>query len=141
MTSTDKYLTLVTADQVKLEIKDPVDATALEQSQAIQSELQNNVDGPVDPTQLMAVAKRLGDLPAEAETYIASKDDCRAAFEGLGDTERKALVNIHARVKVFAEAQRASVRDMEIDIPGGKAGHTVSPCRGTSWCIQSMLYN
>jgi hypothetical protein len=141
MTSTDKYLTLVTADQVKLEIKDPVDATALEQSQAILSELRNNVNGPVDPTQLMAVAKRLGDLPAEAETYIASKDDCRAAFEGLGDTERKALVNIHARVKVFAEAQRASVRDMEIDIPGGKAGHTVSPCRGTSWCIQSMLYN
>jgi hypothetical protein len=44
----------------------PVHVTALEQSQAIQSELQNNVDGPVDPTQLMVVAKRLGDLPAEA---------------------------------------------------------------------------
>jgi len=34
-------------------------------------------------------------------------------------------------VKVFAEAQRKSVVDVSIEIPGGRAGHTVSPCRGT----------
>ena len=44
------------------------------------------------------------------------------------------MVNIHSRVKVFAEAQRKSVTDIEIDIPGGKAGHTVSPCRGSLFC-------
>lgn len=32
---------------------------------------------------------------------------------------------------MFAEAQRKSVADMEVDIPGGKAGQSVSPCRGT----------
>ena len=114
---------------MSLEIKHPVDATA------ILSELRNNVNGLVDPTQLMTVVKRLGDLPPEAETYIASKDDCRAPFEGLGDTERKALVNIHARVKVLAEAQRVSVRDIEIDIQGGKplsryvVVHTIKCCK------------
>ena len=131
--SSDKYLTLVTPEQVKLEIKDPVDPTALEQSKAILAELRNNANGPVDPTQLLTVAKRLGDLPMEANTYVVSKEDCQKAFEGLADTERNSLCNIYNRVKVFAEAQRASVRDMEIDIPGGKAGHTVSPCRGEFW--------
>merc|ERR1719162_285016 len=43
--------------------------------------------------------------------------------------ERESLVRIHDRVKTFAEAQRSSVTDVEIDIPGGRAGHTVSPCR------------
>ncbi len=33
-------------------------------------------------------------------------------------------------MKTFAEAQRRSVVDMEVDIPGGKAGQSVSPCRG-----------
>ena len=46
------------------------------------------------------------------------------------EAERVALVNIHGRVKAFAEMQRKSVVDMEMDIPGGKAGHTVSACRG-----------
>ena len=41
------------------------------------------------------------------------------------------MLNIHQRVKVFAEAQRKSVVDVSIEIPGGRAGHTVSPCRGT----------
>ena len=48
----------------------------------------------------------------------------------MTDDERTSLLNIHARVKLFAEAQRKSVGDMEIDIPGGKAGQSVSPCRG-----------
>ena len=80
----------------------------------------------------MKVAKKLGDIPNEdsCNSYIVTKEECKEAFENLNDTERKSLENIHARVKTFADAQRKSVTDMEIDIPGGKAGHTVSPCSG-----------
>eukprot|EP00984_Skeletonema_dohrnii_P017765 scaffold8160_cov144-Skeletonema_dohrnii-CCMP3373.AAC.3 len=49
--------------------------------------------------------------------------------------------------EVFAEAQRKSVVDVSIEIPGGRAGHTVSPCRGerkdvlmmnTVMCLQTL---
>lgn len=134
----DKYLTPITPDQVKLEIKDPVDPTALSQAKDIIKELRTStnsttLNGSVDPKQLMAVAKKLGDIPEDINTYIATKEECKAAFDGLSDTDRTSLVNIHARVSAFANAQRNSVQDCEIDIPGGKAGHTVSPCKGKAF--------
>ena len=120
-------LNRITPAQVSLEIKDPVDPTALEQAKAIFAELKDAQTGKVDGTKLLEVAKRLGDVAADATSFLVSKDDCQAAFDGLADQERTALVNIYNRVKAFAEMQRKSVQDMEMDIPGGKAGHTVSP--------------
>jgi histidinol dehydrogenase len=124
-------LNRVTPDKVSLEIKDPVDPTALQQAKAIMDELMND-KGFVEPEKLLTVAKRLKDVPEDATTFIVSKEECKAAFDNLSDQERTALINIHARVKAFAEMQRKSVVDMEMDIPGGKAGHTVSPCKGES---------
>lgn len=133
--SNEKYLTPITPDQVRLEIKDPVDPTALTQAKDILKELRSSDDettlnGTVDPARLMSVAKKLGDIPTEMATYVATKEECKAAFDGLSDVERTSLENIHARVLAFATAQRQSVTDCVIDIPGGKAGHTVSPCSG-----------
>jgi len=129
----DRILTDVSPKDVSLEIKDPVDPSALEQARAILQELRPS--GQVDTSKLVQVAQRLGDIPEDSTVLVATKEECKAAFDGLTDDERSALVNIHARVKRFAEAQRASVQDMEIDIPGGKAGHTVSPCKGVFCCV------
>ena len=115
--------------EVTNEIKDPVEPTALNQAKAILSEIRPNNSKHVVPSNLVEVAKRLGDIPGEATSYIKSKEECKAAFDLLNDEERNALVNIHHRVKVFAEAQRGSIQDMEVPIPGGVAGHSVSPCR------------
>eukprot|EP00560_Eucampia_antarctica_P003444 CAMPEP_0197834872 /NCGR_PEP_ID=MMETSP1437-20131217/24020_1 /TAXON_ID=49252 ORGANISM="Eucampia antarctica, Strain CCMP1452" /NCGR_SAMPLE_ID=MMETSP1437 /ASSEMBLY_ACC=CAM_ASM_001096 /LENGTH=420 /DNA_ID=CAMNT_0043439901 /DNA_START=89 /DNA_END=1351 /DNA_ORIENTATION=+ len=112
-----------------MECKDPVDITALGQAKGIISDLQPLGAGPVDTTKLVEVARRLGDIPTGQTNYIVSKDSCQKAYENLATTDRLALDNIYSRVKVFAEAQRRSVTDMEMDIPGGKAGHTVSPCK------------
>lgn len=124
----------ISPDEVAVEIKDPVDPKALEQAKAILEELRsgksNSSTGTVSSTKLLEIGKRLGDITADATKYVVSADDCKAAFDGLSEDHRTALVNIHARVKAFAEAQRATVKDMEMDIPGGKAGHTVSPCKG-----------
>lgn len=124
-----KMLTPVSPKDVSLEIKDPVDPKALEQAKAILDELRPNGSKSVGVTSLTNVAQRLGDVPAESTVLLKTKEECKAAFEGLTDQERTALVNIYERIKVFAEAQRKSVQDMETDIPGGKAGHTVSPCK------------
>jgi hypothetical protein len=127
MTNSNSILSRVTPENIALEIKDPVDAMALQQAKAIISEIRT-ASGKIDADKLLEVGLRLGDL--QEGPIIVSPDECKAAFDGLDDAERKALMNIHARVKAFAEAQRKSVVDMEIDIPGGKAGHTVSPCKG-----------
>ncbi len=134
-------LTRRTPQEVQLEIKDPVDPDALLQSRAILDEIRSagpgGGSGACSPDALLAVARRFGDVPPPSDggggggsSYVVSPERCREAFESLAPDERRTLLNIHARVKVFAEAQRRSVVDMEIDIPGGKAGQTVSPCRG-----------
>ena len=121
------FLQRLSPNDVGNEIKDPVDPSALEQAKAILNELRGK-DGKVVGSNLIEVASRLGDIPAGSNSYKFSMESCKAAFDGLSDRERVALTNIHGRVKAFAEMQRRSVTDMEMDIPGGKAGHTVSPC-------------
>ena len=129
--SSPRMLSPVSPADVSLEIKDPVDPTALGQAKDIIAELRPTPNGRVDAAKLLEVAKRLGDIPADhAGSYTVSAEVCKKAFDDLAEADRSALVNIHRRVKTFAEAQRKSVTDIEIDIPGGKAGHTVSPCRG-----------
>lgn len=132
-TTTENLLTCITPEEVVMECKDPVDPTALEQAKAILSELTTSGSGTVDTVKLVEVAQRLGDIPKDQDSFLVTKEACQSAYENLSSTDRAALDNIHARVKAFADAQRRSVTDMEMDIPGGKAGHTVSPCKGASY--------
>ena len=132
-------LTRRTPSEVTLEIKDPVDPTALDQARAILNELRPSTQTSCSSDALLSIAKRLGDIPPESTSYIVPPSQCLEAYNNLTTDERTSLLNIYSRVKLFAEAQRKSVMDMEIDIPGGKAGQSVSPCRGTF--LQYITYN
>jgi hypothetical protein len=137
----DHILNHITPADVAIEIRDPVDVTALEQAKAILKELREKegepyaATGAVRSSKLLEIGKRLGDIGQDETTYLISSEACKKAFEDLEEGHRTALVNIHNRVKAFAEAQRATVTDMMMDIPGGKAGHTVSPCKGACYII------
>ncbi|KAL3777004.1 hypothetical protein ACHAW5_006976 [Stephanodiscus triporus] len=142
-------LTRRTPQEVQLEIKDPVDPDALLQSRAILDELRSRPSssssssssvggGHCSSDALLAIARRFGDVvpPSDDDDdesggcgYVVPSSECRLAYESLTDDERRTLANVRDRVRAFAEAQRRSVVDVEVDIPGGKAGHTVSPCR------------
>ncbi|TPV96197.1 MAG: histidinol dehydrogenase [Myxococcales bacterium FL481] len=50
-----------------------------------------------------------------------------AAYEGLSARDRGVLDRTAQRIETFARAQRDVVRDMEIPVPGGRAGHRVMP--------------
>lgn len=119
--------------EVTLEIKDPVNPKALEQATAILEELVvgQEDNGRVNAHKLLEVAKRLGDVAPDCtiDDLIVSRAACKEAYENLNEEERTALNNMHRRIKAFAVLQRASVTDTEMEIPGGMAGHTVSPCR------------
>jgi len=125
-------LNFISPNEVSLEIKDPVDTKALEDAKAIIAEIKTK-QGFVDSDALLRVAKRLQDLPSDVDTFIVSKQACQDAYDTLSDLDRNTLNNLHRRIKAFAEAQRASICDVTIPIPGGEAGHTVSPC-STAGC-------
>lgn len=75
---------------------------------------------------LRAHAERLGDVVAGAPLVI-DRAGLEAAWQALPEADRELLARTAARIRTFAEAQRASLRDAVIHVPGGQAGHTVSP--------------
>jgi histidinol dehydrogenase len=126
--------------QVSLEIKDPVDAVALEQAKAIIQELRSGglteegggsavAAAAVSATKLQQVSHRLGDLPLTSSSFLISADACRSAYDALSEVEQQALTNVHRRIQAFALAQRQAIVDVQVDIPGGVAGHSVAPCQ------------
>ncbi|MBL8783435.1 MAG: histidinol dehydrogenase [Deltaproteobacteria bacterium] len=75
---------------------------------------------------LRAHAERLGDVVAGAPLVI-DRAGLEAAWQALPEADRELLARTTARIRTFAEAQRASLRDAVIHVPGGQAGHTVCP--------------
>jgi phosphoribosyl-ATP pyrophosphohydrolase/phosphoribosyl-AMP cyclohydrolase/histidinol dehydrogenase len=49
------------------------------------------------------------------------------ALHALPEAQRAALTRVAARVRRFAKAQQRALTDIEVDIPGGAAGHHVEP--------------
>lgn len=64
---------------------------------------------------------------AEDGRWRLGPDDLAVAWEGLEPAEQERLERIARRIRGFAMAQRESVGDVEIEVPGGRAGHTVVP--------------
>jgi histidinol dehydrogenase len=71
-------------------------------------------------------AERLGDLAPGAPLIIA-REELKAALDALPREHRDVLLRTGERIQTFALAQRAALSEIEIDVPGGKAGHTISP--------------
>ena len=100
-------------------VNDPVDPAALDQAKAIVARVRSPPLAERSAA-LLKVAQDFGDVPKDQNTYIIKKEQLKEAYQGLTTTERETLDRTHARVKAFADAQRASVKDMTMDIPGGK---------------------
>lgn len=73
-----------------------------------------------------AAAERFGDLRA-GDPIVRNLAECRAALARLSVESRGVLERVAERIRAFAAAQRACVRDLDVEIPGGRAGHTMAP--------------
>jgi len=71
-------------------------------------------------------AEHLGDIEVGAPLIIPG-EQLNAALEGLPREHRDVLLRTGERIQTFALAQRAALSEVEIAVPGGKAGHTISP--------------
>jgi phosphoribosyl-ATP pyrophosphohydrolase/phosphoribosyl-AMP cyclohydrolase/histidinol dehydrogenase len=71
-------------------------------------------------------ATRLGDL-GPGDPLVIGPEALQAALHALPAADRAVLERTADRVRRFAEAQRATITDLVAPIPGGQAGHRVSP--------------
>ncbi len=71
-------------------------------------------------------AERLGDI-RPGEPLVIGRDVMQSAFFGLSAGDREVLERAAQRIRVFAEAQRASISQLFVPVEGGYAGHDIRP--------------
>lgn len=71
-------------------------------------------------------AEKLGEI-AEGDTILYSRGDLEAAYQAIPAAEQSLLQRVQGRVAAFAEAQRQALGDVDIAVPGGRAGHRFIP--------------
>jgi histidinol dehydrogenase/phosphoribosyl-ATP pyrophosphohydrolase len=76
---------------------------------------------------LLEHAVRLGDLPSAHGKLTYTRLELEEAFRSLDRDTRQLLCRTGDRIKAFAKAQRNSLHAMRISVPGGRAGHLVTP--------------
>jgi histidinol dehydrogenase len=111
----------LTATEVRGARRDPVDAATLQRAAEIVERVRKGGEA-----ELRAVAEELGDLQPGQPLILGCDELERAAAEV--DPETLALLERTAdRIAVFADAQRRSVVELKLPVPGGIAGHSVAP--------------
>ncbi len=71
-------------------------------------------------------AENQGEL-GPGETLLLERSGLEKAFYRLPSRERALLERVAARVSAFAAAQRSCLSDLDIAVPGGRAGHDFLP--------------
>lgn len=71
-------------------------------------------------------AERLGEL-RPGDPLVIGRAGMETALAGLPSEERGILERARDRVLSFARAQRDALGDIDVPIPGGRAGHTFRP--------------
>lgn len=121
MSSTNITLRRVSHTDVKGLAPDPVDPAARDIAQNVLQEIKTRGDAAI-----REFATKFGDI-ADGAPMVIDKQALKEAAEQLSDEERSVLERTATRIRAFAQAQRDAIVPMEVEIPGGKAGHTIAP--------------
>lgn len=111
----------LTAAQIPAGRRDPVDAETLAAAGTIVHAVRDGGEAA-----LRAYAERFDDLPAHAPLLLG-RPVLEAALAALPEADRALLQRTADRIRAFAHSQRAALQAVDVAVPGGRAGHTVSP--------------
>lgn len=75
---------------------------------------------------LRRYAVRFGER-SESDPLLLDREAMTAALDRLDAPTRAVLERTASRIRAFALAQRTSINDLDIPVPGGRAGHTIEP--------------
>lgn len=78
---------------------------------------------------LLKYAWKFKELPEGEKKFLLGKEELKAAFDSLSSDQQGVLQRTAARIRTFAEAQRASIQATQVPIAGGFAGQTVEPVK------------
>ena len=106
-------------DELERSMRPPVDPDAYRDAVALVDEVKI---GGIET--LRDIGERFGDIKP-GEQLIYRKADLEAAFKSLSESDQALLERVASRIESFAEAQKASISMMTMDVPGGQAGHRV----------------
>lgn len=115
-------LKVISPDQVSAFTYDAVDALALEQARPIVTDVKTKGLEAV-----RAHAHRLGDLPTLESKIYYTPEELKTVYLSCSDEVQQVLHRVASRIRAFATLQRASVTNVQMDIPGGQAGQDVRP--------------
>lgn len=106
----------------KVKLDDPIDDVTLAQAKQVLDDIRSKGEAG-----LREHALRLGDIKELNEKIVLDKEDLKLAFESLTEAERTLLTTTANRIRHFAQCQRDCIKPLDVDIQGGKAGHTIAP--------------
>jgi phosphoribosyl-ATP pyrophosphohydrolase/phosphoribosyl-AMP cyclohydrolase/histidinol dehydrogenase len=118
-----RLLRILSPAEANLRQQRPVDDETLVAAGSIIADIERRGDQAV-----IDHARSLGDL-RPGQPLIHTPADLAAALERLPSDQRDLLQRVAARIRRFADAQRACLTDLTLKIPGGVAGHTCIPVR------------
>lgn len=108
-------------DQLPASRRDPVDPETLRAAAAIVSDIRTHGESA-----LREYAERFGDL-APGAPLVLGRRELNTALDSLPAAERDVLLRTADRIRAFATAQRQSLSTLEVQLPGGRAGHSLAP--------------
>jgi len=115
------YLRRIRPEDIRREGRAPVDAPTLDRAKAIVEDVRIRGEPAV-----REYAERFAER-APGDPLVLGQDQLRAAYDALEPESAGVLERTADRIARFARAQREAIRDVDIPIPGGRAGHTVQP--------------
>ena len=115
-------LKIVALEAARLNRGDPVDGQTLSIARTIVDDVKDRGE-----VALREHCARFGDIPSSDAPLILPKDVLHDALAKLDESDRGVLERVAERVRIFATAQRNSIRDFEMDVKGGVAGQVVAP--------------
>lgn len=116
-------LKVVSPSEVDRVIKPVISDQVLDQSRVIMDRVREEGEAGV-----RAYATQFGERKPN-QPLILGRTSMQGAYDEMKKADRDALHRAADRIERFAKAQRSSIRDLTLEVPGGQAGHTVEPVR------------
>ena len=116
--SSDFAWQLMTQENLSQDLPPSVDPAALQAAESIVEKVRRGGESA-----LREIAVQLGDRTVD-EPLIISREELQASLDQLPEESRDVLTRVAERIRAFATAQRATLRDCEVAVASGTAGHT-----------------
>ncbi|MFK7883615.1 MAG: histidinol dehydrogenase [Phycisphaerales bacterium] len=114
-------LRVIESSEIQPSLACPFTSEVLTQSRAVTEAVRIKGEGAVREQ-----AERFGELDPN-EPLVIDRDALLQSLDETSDAVRGVLERVADRIRRFADAQRATLTDLDQLVPGGRAGHAVLP--------------